>query len=49
MKIATDEIFGPVQSILKFSSIEEVCFSGWQASRHPHLLGKFSSFALVLV
>ena len=23
--IATDEIFGPVQSILKWSSIEEVC------------------------
>ena len=24
MKIATDEIFGPVQSILKFNSVEEV-------------------------
>lgn len=25
MTIATDEIFGPVQSILKWSSVEEVC------------------------
>ena len=25
--IATDEIFGPVQSILKWSTIEEVCMS----------------------
>ena len=40
MKIATDEIFGPVQSILKFKNIDEVstavspwtACSGWQPS-----------------
>lgn len=34
MSIATDEIFGPVQSILKFSTVEEVC-SSWAILENP--------------
>jgi hypothetical protein len=53
MAIAREEIFGPVQSILKWSSVEEVgqgCVGGdggvlcWRMKRFPHLIERMADY-----